>query len=187
MHSRAIQSKQAHNIVILRKLGKVVTFICTHSCAHSRNAWAENRLDTRHQTSPRRHIRVLYWLRGPSPCEGCKNSVSLKKLAFQPCSTPAKAVSFEAFSLLMINQKSAFHANQGFTGLFSLSGFDIGISCSWLNLRSKRVHRWSANLCRNANFSHVHMTFHDACPTSSGWKTLQMHCFPIQTYGRHLI
>jgi hypothetical protein len=24
-----------------------------------------------------------------------------------------------------------------------------------------------ANLCRNAHFSHVHMTYHDACPTSS--------------------
>ena len=61
-----------------------------------------------------------------------KNSVSLNKLAFQPSSTPAKPVSSEAFSLHVINQKSAFQANQGFTGLFSLSGFDIGLRKSFM-------------------------------------------------------
>ena len=101
----------------------------------------QRRLDTRHQTSPRRHMHqhAMYWTYGSwlfvsiaqsfnsrrMPLE--KNSVSLKKLAFQPCSTPAKQVSSEAFSLLMINQTSAFQANQGFIGLFSLSGFDIGL------------------------------------------------------------
>ena len=63
---------------------------------------------------------------------GKELSVSLNKLAFQPCSTPAKPVSSEAFSLLMINQKSAFQANQGFTGLLSLTGFDIRLRKSFM-------------------------------------------------------
>ena len=61
-----------------------------------------------------------------------KNSVSLDKRTFQPRSTPAKPASSEALLLLIINQKSAFQANQGFTCLLSLSGFEIGLRKSFV-------------------------------------------------------
>ena len=100
-----------------------------------------------------------------------------KELAFQPCSPPAKPVRSEAFSLLMINQKSAFQANQGFTGLLPLwIWYHAKKVVHDLNMRSKRVHRCSANLCRNANFSRMHMTFHDAFPTSSDKPNTEQYC-----------
>ena len=99
-----------------------------------------------------------------------KKLVSLDKLTFQPRSTPVKPASSEALLLLLINQKSVFQANQGFTCLFFLSGFEIRLRKSFMTkyLRSNQVYYCVANLCRNANFSHVHMTYHDVCPTSSG-------------------
>ena len=68
-----------------------------------------------------------------------------KEKTFQPCSTPVKPVSSEALLLFMINQKSAFQANKGFTCLFSLSGFDVGLRQSFM---TKSAVKTNASMCR---------------------------------------
>lgn len=62
-----------------------------------------------------------------------KNCVSLNKSTLFNRTLPNLASS-EALLLLMINQKSVFQANQGFTCLFSHSGFDVRLRKFFMSL-----------------------------------------------------